>query len=98
MTDILVKPDQLHQTANHLRERAKATQAAMERIEQIFGELPPERFSGHTSFFVRSQYNRRRETLQNSQKVTLRFAQALDQIADRFSGADRALGQSHPAG
>lgn len=98
MANILVKPPQIRSTASRLREHAKSIQSSLESIEQIFTELPPDRFAGFSSGMIRSRYTQKRQYLRNIEQKTVYFAESLEKIAEKFEQADKELNNSHPTG
>lgn len=98
MANILVKPPQIRSTATQLREHAKIIQSSLDAIEQVFSELPPDRFEGLTSGIIRTRYVQKRQYFQAVSSKTLFFAESLEKIAEKFEQADKALNNAHPVG
>jgi uncharacterized protein YukE len=98
MGNILVKPPQIHSTAANLREHAKSIQNALITIDQIFTELPPDRFAGLSSATIRMRYTQKRDYMQSASSKVFFFAENLEKIAKKFEEADKTLNKGHSIG
>ncbi len=94
MANILVKPPQIRSTAANLREHAKAIQKALTTIEQVFADLPPDRFAGLSSAVIRTRYTQKRGYMQFASSRVFLFAENLEKIAEKFEEADKALNKT----
>ena len=89
MSDILVSPPMVRDTANQIRQRAKAIQASIDRVDQDIKAIGPARFEGFRADTIRNRYNRLRERIYQFRPLLEAFARELDQTAQRFEAADK---------
>ncbi len=90
MSDILVGPGQLRNTADQIRQRAKTVQTAIDSVDASIKALGPSKFEGSRADTVRARYNRSREKFYNFKTMLDKFATVLQEAATRFEAADRA--------
>ena len=90
MSDILVGPGQLRTTADQIRQRAKAVQAAIDTVNSQIKALGPSKFEGSRADTIRARYSRNREKFFNFKPMLDKFATTLQEAAARFEAADRA--------
>lgn len=93
MSDILVRPPQLRETASQIRNHAKTIQASLTQVDSAVQGLNPQQFDGMRSEALRSHYQSKRDALLKMDRMVTRFAAELEQIAATFEEADKRLGQ-----
>lgn len=93
MTDILVKPAQLRQTARNLNDSARKIRAALENVDKEMGELGPARFEGQRASELRARHQRLHGGLLQAHERILRMARRLDELAGSFEDVDRRAAQ-----
>lgn len=98
MSNILIKPPQIRNTSSQLRSHAKIIQTAFDRIDQIITELSPARFEGLSSSTFRMRYSLKKGSIQKASEKVIYFAQTLEQIAQKFEEADKALKNASNSG
>lgn len=91
MIDILVKPEQLRQTARNLTDSARKIRAALEAVDSAIRELGPSRFEGRRAAELRARHQRLYEDLLHAHKRILLLARRLEELANTFQETDRRL-------
>jgi len=92
MSNILVQPQQLRQTAEQLRSHAQKIDQALHAIDNDIRSLKGHHFLGHRADQVQAHYAPKRDALLQAKQLVLRFAEELDQAASVFEQADRGGG------
>lgn len=95
MTDIMIRPAQLRATSHSLRQHAKTIQAQIQNVDHVIHSLQSN-FEGHQAREISQRYHNIRACLFNTWKIITKFAEKLEDIADRFEDADRRLAQNQP--
>lgn len=95
--DILVKPEQLRQTAKSLSESAKRISKGIQLIDETMQSVGPAQFSGYQADSIRNRYQSIRERLLSSHIVVARFSAELEKIARQFEDVDREVAQGEKA-
>ncbi len=95
--DILVKPEQLRQTAKSLSESAKRISKGIQLIDETMQSVGPAQFSGYQADSIRNRYQSIRERLLSSYIVVARFSAELEKIARQFEDVDREVAQGEKA-
>ncbi len=90
MTDILVRPPEMRDRANQMRQSAKTILNAVQQVESIMKALGPSRFEGVRAANLMSRYNRTRDKLFNFKPFIDKFGNELDVAAGRFESADKS--------
>ena len=90
MTNILVQPQQLRQTAEQLRSHAQKIDQALHAIDNDIRSLKGHHFLGHRANSVQVHYAPKREALLSAKELVLRFSGELDDVASTFENADSA--------
>jgi len=93
MSDILVKPPQLLNSASIMHQSANTIQACVDAIDQQIQALGPSRFQGVSADVFRATYAKLRERVYSFKPTVDAFAGELEAAAARFQAADKALGQ-----
>ncbi len=91
MSDILIKPPELHKASQNLESSARKIQASLEKVNDILESLGPARFEGQRAVYLRGHHRRLHGNLRNAHKLILRMAQQLEEIAASFEKADRKI-------
>ncbi len=91
MIDILVKPEQLRQTARNLTDSARKIRAALEAVDSAIRELGPSRFEGRRAAELRARHQRLYEDLLHAHKRILLLARRLEEVADGMEEVDLSL-------
>lgn len=91
MTQILVQPPQLRQTAEQLRAHAQKIDQALRAIDNDIRSLKSHHFLGNRADAVQSHYAPKREALLASKELVLRFAEELNLVANTFEKADATV-------
>lgn len=89
MTQILVQPQQLRQTAEQLRTHAQKIDQALRAIDADIRSLKGHHFLGHRADAVQAHYAPKREALLQAKQLVIHFTEELDQAASVFEQADR---------
>lgn len=90
MTDILVKPRELRQTAEDIRTRAKKIEQATEAVSGVvLGAGFRLVLSGNRADKLFSRFRQTKGTLETFDDLVIRFVEELREIADRFALADQ---------
>lgn len=90
MSDILVKPPQLREAANQIRQHARTIQASIDAVDADIKAIGPDRFEGVSADTIRNRYNRLRDRIYKFKPLLEAFGRDLDETAARFEAADRA--------
>lgn len=94
MSDILVKPPELRNTALTLRDSSKQIHAALQNVDHLMRELDVFRFSGQQAASIRGSYARQRDGLLHLEARVIQMADQLDHLADSFEDADKRIADS----
>ncbi len=90
MTDILVKPRELRQTAEDIRARAKKIEQATDAVSGVvLGAGFRLVLSGNRADKLFSRFRQTKGTLETFDDLLIRFAEELREIADKFALADQ---------
>lgn len=92
MTQILVQPPELRQTAEQLRSHAQKIDQALKEIDADIRSLRGHHFLGHRSDAVQAQYAPKRDALLNAKQMVIHFAEELTTAASVFEKADSEMG------
>jgi uncharacterized protein YukE len=84
MTDILITPPMLRSTADQVRQRARAIQACIDKVDADIKAI------GNRADNLRARYNRLRERIYQFRPLLEAYARELDQAAQRFEAADKS--------
>jgi len=90
MAEIFVRPTDLRQAANDLREHAKKIQDALNAVDIEIQSLGIGRFEGGRANSLRDRYTKIYEQINHFKPLIEHFAKDLDKSATSFSAADRA--------
>ena len=91
MSDILIVPKYLRQTARNLRASSWRIEAALEFVDGQMRQLEPDRFEGNRADSIREYYRPVYGSLHNSINRVLVMAQQLEDIASEFEKTDEEL-------
>lgn len=98
MSDILIRPQELRQTAEQLQAYAKKIDVALQAIDNDMLSLKRDNFLGNRANTVQAHYAPKREALLKAKEIVSHFAEDLKDTATRFEAADRVgEAQSLPA-
>lgn len=89
--DILVKPNQLRESASVLRSSAKKIAQGFSVVDNQMQAVGPGKFSGYQADNIRQRYHSVRDLLLSSHDQIIKFANELDNIAKVFEVEDRKL-------
>ncbi len=89
MPPILVQPQQLRQKAELLRAHAQKIDQALLTIDRTLTSLKGNDFLGMRADAVQTRYAPQKEALLQAKQSVVRFSDELEQVATRFSSADR---------
>ncbi|HEX2956531.1 MAG TPA: WXG100 family type VII secretion target [Chitinispirillaceae bacterium] len=90
MTNILVRPPELRQTAEQLRSCAQKIGQALQALDKDIHTLQDDRFLGNRASTLQSHYQSRRDALQKAKELVLQFAIDLETAANVFEQADKS--------
>lgn len=90
---ILIKPEQLSNAAQVLRESAKKVQASIDEVDEQFQSLGPTRFEGVSADTIRARYAKRREKFYQFKPFIESFVRKLESIAADFTKVDNMTGK-----
>ncbi|MCC6261729.1 MAG: WXG100 family type VII secretion target [Anaerolineales bacterium] len=88
MSDILIRPQELRQTAEQLQAYAKKIDAALQAIDNDMLSLKRDNFLGNRANAVQAHYAPKREALLKAKEIVSHFAEDLRNTATRFEQAD----------
>lgn len=88
MVEILVRPPELSQAAEDIRNYAKRLQTALDAVDSDMRSLIG-KFEGQRAEALQSRYNKIREQIYRFKPLVDHFAKDLDESAARFTAADR---------
>jgi len=92
MSQILIRPQELHQTAEQLQADAKKIDVALQAIDNDILSLKRDNFLGNRANAVQVHYAPKREALLKAKEIILHFVEDLKNTASRFEMADRRQG------
>jgi uncharacterized protein YukE len=98
MTDILVRPQELRQTAQQLRASANRIASAMNAVDSNVQAMNRQFFSGNRAVLVQANYYKQRDGLLTAKNLVVRFANDLQIAADKFETVDRGQLQEGQVG
>jgi len=89
MSDILIRPPELHQISEQLRSNAMKVDTALQAIDNDILSLNGDQFLGIRADAVQAHYAPKREALIKAKEIVAHFAEDLQSAATRFEQADR---------
>lgn len=90
MNQILIRPQELRQTAEQLQAYAKKIDVALQAIDNDMLSLKRDNFLGNRANAVQAHYAPKREALLKAKEIVSHFAEDLRNAAIRFEQADKA--------
>lgn len=89
MSDILIRPQELRQTADQLQATARKIDAALQAIDNDMLSLKRDNFLGNRANAVQAHYAPKREALLKAKEIASHFSEDLRDTATRFEQADK---------
>lgn len=90
MTEIKVRPNELDQNADTIRNHAAAIQSAIDQVDAELQRMNASVFAGQRADELRNRYQQMRETLMSFSPMLKQFSKLLNDSASVFRAADTA--------